>query len=146
MEQMVSASNTSVLLEDEVSLPCVFESIGVVSTCLDKWLAGDKVSPVLQNDIHVCLDEIICNLVDYSQAKEIRIKFVMTDNEICITILDDGMPFDPLAKNDQTKDTEIDFQVQIGGLGIMMVREMTKDMLYQYENGQNNLGLYFNIA
>lgn len=136
----------SILFQDEVVYPCTLESVEAASLRLDEWFKNGQVPLETRNDIHICLDELMSNFFYYSKASEIKVKYVLYNDEICITLSDDGVPFDPMARESRVEKPEKGKRVQIGGLGIMMVRQLTKKMAYQYKNGRNTLELYFVIA
>lgn len=59
---------------------------------------------------------------------------------VVITFIDNGIPYDPLAKDDP--DTSLSAEErEIGGLGIYMVKKSMDDITYEYKNGQNILTL-----
>lgn len=58
--------------------------------------------------------------------------------QVTIQFLDNGKPFNPLAK----EDTDITLSAEergIGGLGILMVKKSMDAVDYAYENGSNVL-------
>ena len=59
---------------------------------------------------------------------------------VIITFIDNGVPYDPLAKADPdiTLSTE---EREIGGLGIYMVKKSMDDIVYEYKDGQNILSI-----
>lgn len=136
----------SILFQDELVYPCTLESVEAASLRLDEWFKNGQVTLETRNDIHICLDELMSNFFYYSKASEIKVRYVLYNDEICITLSDDGVPFDPMARESRVEKPEKGKRVQIGGLGIMMVRQLTKKMAYQYKNGRNTLELYFVIA
>ena len=65
------------------------------------------------------------------------------DNRLVLTIDDDGQPFDPTA------DSPTDFSVSPderppGGLGIMLLHQMTDGLSYQRTDGHNILTIIKN--
>ena len=57
-----------------------------------------------------------------------------------MTITDSGVPFDPTAK--EKADTTLAAEErQIGGLGILLVRELMDSINYEYTGGRNILTL-----
>lgn len=53
-----------------------------------------------------------------------------------LPILDSGVPYDPLAKEDPDITLPAEKR-QIGGLGIFMVKKSMDEVRYRRENGQN---------
>ena len=69
----------------------------------------------------------------------------MSDGETLKTIItDSGVAFDPTAK--EKADTSLSVEDrQIGGLGILLIRELMDAINYERENGKNILTLIKNI-
>ena len=55
-----------------------------------------------------------------------------------MTFCDEGSPYDPLGRTDPdlTLDAE---ERQIGGLGILMVKKLMDEVIYEYRDGKNCL-------
>ena len=68
------------------------------------------------------------------------VRVEVTDNPLAvvITFIDNGIPYDPLAKADPdiTLSSE---ERDVGGLGIYMVKKTMDDISYEYKDGQNIL-------
>ena len=65
-------------------------------------------------------------------------------DSLFLRFTDNGKPYDPTAvpEPDTTLSAE---ERQIGGLGLHMVRKMTRAMVYAYENGESRLTLTFDL-
>ena len=90
-----------------------------------------------KNAILAC-EEIYANILDYSDAD--RISFVLEEKEdrLVIKLIDNGKPFDPVsAKPVQKKFEELD----LGGMGIMLAKQFSRDMNYKREMNRNILSL-----
>ena len=138
-------NNNTILFQEETTLPCALESMAIFSERLDEWFEQGNVPLETGMAIHICIDEMMSNIVYYSEADDIRVKYMLSDKEIYLCLTDNGLPFDPLAKDTQIEKPEKGKRVKIGGLGIAMVRKMVKKILYQYENGKNQLELFFSL-
>ncbi len=55
-----------------------------------------------------------------------------------ITFIDNGIPYDPLAKVDPDVTLSLE-ERDVGGLGIYLVKKTMDDILYEYKDGQNIL-------
>ena len=60
------------------------------------------------------------------------------DNTAVITLIDGGIPYDPLAKEDPDVTLSAE-EREIGGLGIFMAKKNMDEMTYKYEDGKNIL-------
>ena len=61
-----------------------------------------------------------------------------------IQILDNGKPFDPLARGEVDLSEEA-IDARMGGLGIHPVKETMDEVSYSYENGKNILTIKKNL-
>ena len=93
--------------------------------------------------IEVAIEEILVNIVSYAGLAdddeiEIRCEVLTNPLRVVLQFLDQGIPFDPLAKEDPDRSPEA-MEEREGGLGIFMVKEMMDDVTYTYEDGKNTL-------
>ena len=63
---------------------------------------------------------------------------------VVITFIDNGVPYDPLAKADPDITLSAE-EREIGGLGIYMVKKSMDDITYEYTAGQNILTIKKNL-
>lgn len=59
--------------------------------------------------------------------------------------IDQGIPYDPLAKEDPDVTLSAE-ERQIGGLGIYMVKKSMDAVTYEYKDGQNILSIKKNLG
>jgi anti-sigma regulatory factor (Ser/Thr protein kinase) len=59
-------------------------------------------------------------------------------DNLTVEIVDEGPPFDPLARPDPDITLDLEDR-QPGGLGILMIRQFTDDVAYRREDGRNVL-------
>ena len=57
---------------------------------------------------------------------------------VVITFIDNGVPYDPLKKDDPDITLSAE-EREIGGLGIYMVKKTMDEISYEYNDGQNIL-------
>lgn len=92
--------------------------------------------------LNLALEEAVANVMLYAYPDQQDMPIVLTAEIMpdCIVFVlsDQGIPFDPT----QAKDPDLTLSAEdrpIGGLGIMLVRQFMKDIVYSYENGCNRL-------
>ena len=88
--------------------------------------------------LRLAVEEAVTNIINHGQATTITLQATMDDNQLVLTIDDDGQPFNP------TGESATDFSVPAderppGGLGIMFLHEMTDGLDYQRIDGHNVL-------
>jgi sigma-B regulation protein RsbU (phosphoserine phosphatase) len=90
--------------------------------------------------MHVVFDELLTNIISYAyQDKEehdIGIKVELSADRLKVSMVDDGVPFNPLGL--ETPDTELPLEErEIGGLGIHLVRKMMDKVSYRRRIDKN---------
>lgn len=91
--------------------------------------------------LSIVFDELASNIVRCSGATGFTVRFSDEDG-IRLLISDDGREFDPTAVADP--DTTLSAEERkIGGLGLLMVKKMTKSFVYRRENGRNVIETLF---
>ena len=92
--------------------------------------------------MRVCLacEEAFTNIVSYSGAQGIWITVDGDGESLRVVIEDDGAPFDPFAVRVEEKPFE---ELDEGGMGIGIIREMTREASYHRANERNVLELVF---
>ena len=88
--------------------------------------------------LRLAVEEAVANIINHGQATTITLQATIDDNQLVLTIDDDGQPFNP------TGESATDFSVPAderppGGLGIMFLHEMTDGLEYQRIDGHNVL-------
>lgn len=89
--------------------------------------------------ITVCLEEMFVNVAHYAyQGNEGMVTLSLDDKDglFSITLEDEGVPFDPLAKVDPDVTLSAE-ERPIGGLGIYMVKKTMDEVFYEYKEGKN---------
>ena len=104
----------------------------------------------VQMQIDIAVEELFVNIAKYAYNPQIGHATVRVEIEedplaIIITFIDQGVPYDPLAKPDP--DITLSAEERgIGGLGIFMVKKSMDDIDYEYRDGQNILKIRKNIV
>jgi len=88
--------------------------------------------------VDLILEEVFANIVEYSKSKYIDIYADFKNPTLTVEFVDNGIPFNPLLKEDPELPDNID-DAKIGGLGIFLTKEMADEIDYHYINGENHL-------
>jgi len=90
--------------------------------------------------INLSLDELITNTINYGYTDmnehSITVDLELTETEVTIELIDDGLPFNPLECSDPDIGQDLD-ERPIGGLGIYLVRNMMNQVDYQRRDDKN---------
>ncbi len=127
------SENKVKVVADESSRPAVDEFI---ESIIDKL----EIVPKVANKINIIFDEIYSNILFYSKATSAELSYKIEKGSLYLKFEDNGIEYNPLAADepDITLDAE---ERQIGGLGVFMVKKMSKNIGYRYEDGRNILEL-----
>ena len=127
----------------ELTITATVENIETVTDFVNEQLESLDCPMKAQMQIDIAIDELFGNIAHYAYNPEIgqatvRVEVVEDPLSVVITFIDNGVPYDPLAKADP--DTTLSAEERdIGGLGIYMVKKSMDDIAYEYKNGQNIL-------
>ena len=129
----------------ELTLAATVENLEEVTDFVNAQLEALDCPMKVQIQIDVAIDEIFSNIAHYAYQPEIgqaTVRVEITENPLAavITFIDNGIPYDPLAKADPDLTLSAE-ERQIGGLGIYMVKKSMDAISYQYKDGQNILTL-----
>ena len=133
----------------ELNLAATVENIEVVTDFVNEQLESLACPPKAQMQIDIAIDELFGNIAHYAYNPEIgqatvRVEVIEDPLAVTITFIDNGVPYDPLAKADP--DTTLSAEErEIGGLGIYMVKKSMDDITYEYKDGQNILAIKKNL-
>lgn len=92
--------------------------------------------------IMIALDEVVANIVNYSQAKEIAVMVEYIDGEVRVQVEDDGILFNPLEVNTMAVEKPVK-EREVGGLGIFITKKVMDSVIYSVKDGKNLLELRF---
>ena len=121
--------------------PATRAGIAEATEFLDKSLesVGLAESPHAAS-LNIILDEITSNIVNYSGAHGFEVDITVVENPSSVTLVfsDDGTPYDPLGHIDP--DTTLSAEERpIGGLGLLMVKKMSNEVVYTRGHNRNIL-------
>ena len=133
----------------ELNIAATVENIETVTDFVNEQLEALDCPMKAQMQIDIAIDELFGNIAHYAYNPEIgkatvRVEVIEDPLAVVITFIDNGVPYDPLAKADP--DTTLSAEErEIGGLGIYMVKKSMDDITYEYKDGQNILAIKKNL-
>lgn len=97
-------------------------------------------------NLQLISEEAFVNIVNYGNSKK-NIEFLIGHNakEILIQFVDSGTPFNPCEHGSNPINTSLEDEIQIGGLGIIMMKKMSKEVFYQRSGDKNFLCIVFDL-
>lgn len=133
----------------EMTIEAKVENIPVVTDFVNGQLEEHGCSMKVQMQIDVAIDELFSNIANYAYnpvvgAATVRVELAEEPLSVVITFIDQGVPYDPLKKEDP--DITLSAEERgIGGLGIYMVKKSMDGVAYEYKDGQNILKITKNL-
>lgn len=119
-------------------------SIKVVESFFEARLPKLGASTRLTMRAMVVADEIYSNICNYSGATQAVATIINKGSEVLLEFVDNGAAFDPCAVTDA--DTSLSAEERkIGGLGIHMVRRMSRSMEYMRVDEANVLSILIGV-
>ena len=114
------------------------------------WLAqscearGVPAAQILRLDL--CLNEVLANVIAHGGERalacpvslRLEVSGDAPAHRASVTVRDSGAAFDPTAAPLATRPLTLD-EAEPGGLGLLMMRELSDALTYRHDNGQNEL-------
>ncbi len=135
--------------KDELDIEADNSNLDKVLDFIDKRLDAIDCPPKAKMQIEVAAEEIFVNIASYAYAPgkgraTIRVEVSDDPVTVCLTFIDQGMPYDPLSM----KDPDVSLPAEdrpVGGLGVFMVKKTMDDVTYEYKDGKNILRIKKNL-
>lgn len=98
--------------------------------------------------INLAVEELFTNIVKYGYADDdphiIAVTVSCKEGKITIRVEDNGIPFDPAAKQTSKVKDPVE-NCKIGGLGLHLVKKIMDDIMYERCDGKNVIVMTKNI-
>ena len=125
------------------TFPALLTELSSVAAFVESELEKAGCPMKTQMSISVCVEEVFVNIAHYAYpdkigTAEVRVDVNPEEKSIVICFMDNGIPFDPLQKEEPDVSLPAE-QRQIGGLGIYMVKKLSDELSYEYADGWNVL-------
>ena len=131
------------------------DNLDKVLSFVDQRLEELDCSMKVQMQIDLAIEEVYVNVAQYAyqhlppeERRKGMVSICVEDlddpKRVEVTFADEGIPFDPLAKEDPDVTLNADSR-PIGGLGIFMVKKSMDSVEYEYKDGSNILTLVKNL-
>lgn len=94
--------------------------------------------------VSLIVEEIFVNIVKYSKTDFIKVNVEFKKPTLTMEFIDNGIEFNPLLKENPQLPENID-EAEIGGLGIMLTKEISDELNYTYMDNENHLKIVKNV-
>lgn len=130
----------------EMTIEATLDNLGIIQGFIEEKLEEAECPMGILMQVSIAVEEIYVNIARYAYNPEvgyatIRCAIGANDQgktEVSLGFVDQGKPFNPLAKEDADITLSAE-ERDIGGLGILMVKKSMDNVEYHYEDGQNIL-------
>ena len=124
----------------ELTVPNHLSETSRVKEHFDTFSEHYGIPKQVRLKMHVVFDELLTNIISYAypdkNEHDIGIKVELSADRLKVSMVDDGIPFNPLGV--ETPDTELPLEERkIGGLGIHLVRKMMDKVSYRRRIDKN---------
>ena len=131
-------------LKRSLTLPNNIETIPELSDFIEQAAEEASLPPDISMSLNLAIEEAVANVMSYayphSTHGDVIIDLFVTDQQLTIAIIDQGIPFDPTSQVEA--DTSLSVEDRpIGGLGIYLVRQLMDSINYERIDGKNVLTL-----
>lgn len=89
-------------------------------------------------ELDLVVEELFVNVARYSGAAAVELRYAPGAGVLEAEIADNGRAFDPLTRAEPDLDIPLEKR-QVGGLGIFLVRRMTRAMSYERDAEWNRI-------
>ncbi|HAQ51735.1 MAG TPA: ATP-binding protein [Lachnospiraceae bacterium] len=121
------------------------KNLGEAKDFIEEKLNTTECSAKTKMSICLCVEEIFMNVCSYAYTPGsgdviLEVSFSDSKDVAYITIIDRGVPYNPLNRDKLDIESHIKKR-QVGGLGIFMTQNIMDNMSYEYTNHENRLTL-----
>ncbi|MBQ7516988.1 MAG: SpoIIE family protein phosphatase [Bacteroidales bacterium] len=132
------------ILDETLIMQNNVREIGRLGPFINEIAEKVGIEASLSRKLRLAVEEALVNVIDYAYPigteGNVTLRAMYDGHTLKMMIIDSGIPFDPTAK--EKADTSLSAEDrQIGGLGILLVRELMDAINYERDNGQNILTL-----
>ena len=127
----------------ELKIDALTQNLDKVIAFLEEELEAMNCPMKIMLQIDVAVEEIYVNIASYAYTSGVGYAIIQVEGSknpdmVSITFIDEGIPYNPLEKDDPDVTLAAE-ERQIGGLGIYMVKKSMDSMEYERKDEKNIL-------
>ena len=123
--------------------------LGRVIECVDNFCLENGIDVAVGHKLHVVVDDLIVNVISYAYedggSHDIELSVELADGSLSAFLVDDGVPFDPLAREVIDKNASVEAR-EIRGFGIELIRNLPDRVHYERKGDRNVMTVTFDLA
>ena len=105
-----------------------------------QFLENNGVDEHALTAVELVLEEALTNVLRYGYdapgPRDIAVDLQVDLDEVQVLVIDNAKPFDPLEADAMLLPDSLD-DAQVGGLGLLMIRNTASRMSYEHRDGRN---------
>ncbi len=132
--------------------PELSEALNALAEAVERFAAAESLSAGVSGKLNLVLDELITNSISHGLQDvaephlELRLAVAGGCDALEAVLEDNGLAFDPFSDAPVPDTTLALDERPIGGLGVMLVREMTESAAYERIDGLNRITLRIKVG
>ena len=130
--------------QSSLILPNDVDTIPQLNEYIDCICEENGIDMEIAMSLNLAIEEAVVNVMSYAYPDgaqgEVKIESAVDSDQITFVITDNGIPFDPTAKEDVDVTLSAE-ERPIGGLGIHLIRQIMTHISYERKDGKNILTL-----
>lgn len=125
----------------EITVDATIDNVQTITDFVDERLEEMNCPVKAQMQLNIVIDELCSNVARYAYSDKTGKVTVSVDTvdkpmKVWLTFTDEGVPYNPLAKEDPDITLSAE-ERKLGGLGIYMVKKMMDEFHYEYKDSKN---------
>ena len=135
------------IVSKDIEVKSRIENIDKINALVDEVLEEHAIL-YINAKTKVVIDEIYSNISKFAYVDEgkvyFRVSYNLKKKELTLTFIDEGVEFDPLNVEEEKIGDDY-MNKEVGGLGIIIVKQMCSKTMYYRLNGKNILNLKISV-
>ena len=126
-----------------ITIPARLSCLGMAQEFLESILDGAGMDGLSKAYAATAVEEVFMNISSYAyypDEGDVTVYAEVFPDKLVLEFCDNGKPYDPLRNNGPDISIPAEKR-ELGGLGIVMVKNMMDSVKYRYEDGKNILTL-----
>ncbi len=137
-----SEDKSALITSKTIFIKNQLSEISSVNEQFEQFAQSNNIANKIKQQMKMVLDELLNNTISYAfpdnADHKIEIQFECNGERLITRITDDGIPFNPFTA--ETPNTTLSIEDrEIGGLGILLVKNIVDKAAYQRRINQNHL-------
>ena len=126
--------------DGELNLSYNKKDLSIITDIVDKFNEHySSLSDDIKSKVGIIIDELVNNLVSYEKREDliIEVGFAKKNDGLRIEIISNGDDYDPFEKHEEKYLDDYSDDIEEGGFGISIVKDLSKSTSYEYKNGKS---------